>query len=258
MFFDTHAHLDYDLFDADREEMIRRAFEGGVSRVVTIGTDVDSAQRAIRLAENYPNVYAAVGLHPTDARKFDDAMIDVFRQMALYKKIVAIGEIGLDYYWKETPQEIQHHVFRKMIRLAEDLDKPIVIHNREASDDVIRILQEERSSRLRGIMHCFSGDEKLLEASLDLNFFISFAGNLTYKKSALPEIVKKVPADRLLIETDAPFLTPVPYRGKRNEPAYVRYTAEKLAEILGKNIDDIARITSENAAKIFQLSDSIL
>lgn len=254
MFFDTHAHLDYDLFDEDREAMIQRAFDGGVSCIVTIGTDVDSARRAIQLAENYPNVYAAVGLHPTDARKFDEAMIDTFSQMASHKKIVAIGEIGLDYYWKETPPEIQHHVFRKMIRLAAELNKPIIIHNREASDDVIRILQEERSSKLRGIMHCFSGDEQLLEASLDLNFFISFAGNLTYKKSALPAMVKKVPADRLLIETDAPFLTPAPFRGRRNEPAFVRHTAQKMAEILEKNIDDIAHITSENAKKIFQIN----
>lgn len=254
MFFDTHAHLDYDLFDEDREAMIRRALENGVNRIVTIGTDVDSARRAIQLSENYPYVYAAVGLHPTEALQFDETMIDTFRQMATHQKVVAIGEIGLDYYWKETPPDIQHHVFRKMIRLAAEMDKPIIIHNREASEDVIRILQEERSPKLRGIMHCFSGDEKLLETSLNLNFFISFAGNLTYKKSALPDIAKKVPAERLLIETDAPFLTPVPFRGKRNEPSYVRHTAQKLADTLGKTIDDIATITSENANRIFQIA----
>ena len=257
MFIDTHAHLDNELFDADREAMIERAFEQGVEKIVTIGTDMDSCRRVIQLSEKYSQVFAVIGHHPTDGIGFKDTMIDTLRQMAEYEKVVAIGEIGLDYYWKDTPPEIQHTVFRKMIGLACELDLPIVIHNREADADLIRILKDEKAvqglDNLRGIMHCFSGDEKMLEESLRLNFYISFAGNVTYKKSKLADLVHLVPEDRLLIETDAPYLTPVPFRGKRNESAYVQHTAQKIAEILNKDIALLGRQTSLNACRIFDL-----
>jgi TatD DNase family protein len=218
---------------------------------------MSSCLRAIALAEKYAGVYAVIGLHPTDSAAFRDSMIDEIRVMSKHEKVVAIGEIGLDYYWKDSPPDIQQKVFRKMIRLACELDRPIVIHNREADADVIRILKEEKASHglnnLRGIMHCFSGGETMLKESLALNFYVSFAGNVTYKKSKLIDVVPMVPEDRLLIETDSPYLTPAPFRGQRNEPAHVRYTAGKIAEILKKDPEAIARLTAENAKKIFGL-----
>lgn len=257
MFIDTHAHLDNELFDVDREAMIERAFAQGIDKIVTIGTDMDSCRRAILLAEKYPQVFAVIGHHPTDGIGFKDTMIDTLRQMAEHEKVVGIGEIGLDYYWKDTPPEIQHTVLRKMIGLACELDLPIVIHNREADEDLIRILTEEKKNHgydnLRGIMHCFSGNEKTLEDSLALSFYISFAGNVTYKKSKLADLVPRVPEDRLLIETDAPYLTPVPFRGKRNESAYVLHTATKIAEILKKDIQTLGKQTSANACRVFGL-----
>lgn len=257
MFIDTHAHLDNELFDTDREDMIQRAFMQGVNKIVTIGTDMDSCRRAIGLAEKYPQVFAVIGHHPVDGIGFKDSMLGELREMASHEKVVAIGEIGLDYHWKDTPPEIQHKVFRKMIGLACELDLPIVIHNREADADLIRILSEEKKihnlENMRGIMHCFSGDEKMLEESLALNFYISFAGNVTYKKSKLVAVVPRVPEDRLLIETDSPYLTPVPFRGKRNEPAYVRHTAQKIAEILKKDLASLGQQTCLNASRIFGL-----
>jgi len=255
MFIDTHAHLDYELFDEDREAMIQRAWDSGVERIITIGTNLESSRRAIGLAKEHDKVFAVIGVHPTEAQGFRDDDLVVLREMVCNPKVVGIGEIGLDYYWKETPPEIQHRVFRQLIQFACEADLPIVIHNREASDDVIRIVQEEREknklNNLRGVMHCFSGDEKLLRESLELNFFISFAGNITYKKSLLPELLKKVPLDRILIETDAPFLTPVPFRGKRNEPAFIQHTAAKLSETLQSSVLEVGRLTSTNAQKIF-------
>jgi TatD DNase family protein len=259
LFIDTHAHLDYDLFDADREAMIQRAKDEGVETIVTIGTGVASSLRAIALAEKYEHVYAVVGLHPTDAVKFEETMPDQFRQMAQHKKVVGIGEIGLDYHWPDSPKEVQHKVFRRMILLACELDLPIVIHNREADLDVIAILTDEkernRLNHMRGIMHCFSGDEKMLTASLALNFFISFAGNITYKKSMLPELILKTPEGKIVVETDAPFLTPVPHRGRRNESAYIRHTAQKLAEVLNKDLAWVGANTSRNARTIFRLPE---
>ncbi|MBL7993746.1 TatD family hydrolase [bacterium] len=257
MLIDTHAHLDNELFDGDREAMIRRALDGGVDKIITIGTNPESWKRSIRLSEEYEQVYAVIGPHPTDGLQFEDSMIDELRKMAAHEKVVALGEIGLDYYWKETPPPVQYEVFRKMLRLACELDLPVVIHNREADSDLIRIVKEEKKNHhlnnLRGIMHCFSGDEAMLRESLELNFYVSFAGNVTYKKSHLPEVVSMVPDNRLLIETDAPYLTPVPFRGKRNEPAYVRFTAKKISEILDKDEEIIGRQTSLNACSVFGL-----
>lgn len=255
MWFDTHAHLDADRFDEDREAMIRRALDGGVERIVTIGTDVESSRRAIAIAETYDGVFAAVALHPTESNRFDDAVLQTIRELAGHPKVVAIGEIGLDYYWKEATPEAQDRAFRSWIRLACELDKPVVIHNREADADVIRILREEKKAlpNLRGIMHCFSQDAVMLNAALELGFYISFSGNITYKKSSLPAILPSVPADRLLIETDAPYLPPVPFRGKRNEPLYVKHTGEKIAEILGRDQKWLADTTATNARNVFQI-----
>jgi len=253
---DSHLHLDFDRFDNDRTEVIQRAVDGGITKMITIGIDLPTSEAAIKLAETHPAVYAAVGLHPTEAQKFDDTTVAVLKELAQHDKVVAIGEVGLDYYWKETPADVQHLVFRNMIQLANELDLPLIIHNRESSSDIIAILNEEKTllsnNRITGVMHCFSGDTQMLDDSLKLEFHISFAGNLTYKKSNLPELVASIPSERLLVETDAPFLAPVPKRGKRNEPAYTKLVAEKLAEILGCDYSWIAEQTTKNAHSLFR------
>ncbi|MCB0832947.1 MAG: TatD family hydrolase [Bacteroidetes bacterium] len=255
MFVDTHAHIDYSLFDDDRTAMLERAWTGGVEFIVTIGIDMESCERAIRLADEHEHIFAAVGLHPTDAVKADDFTFRRLEELAGHPKVVAIGETGLDYHWQDSPRDVQETVFRESIRLACRLDLPIIIHNREADTDVIRVLADEKKTHdlqnLRGIMHCFSGDEKMLTESIDLGFYISFAGNLTYKKSRLPDVAARVPLSKMLIETDAPFLPPVPMRGKRNEPAYVIHTAQKLAEVLDVAVEDIGQLTSKNARAVF-------
>jgi TatD DNase family protein len=256
---DTHAHLDHERFDADRDAVIERAAAEGIARIVTIGTDPASCERALHLAEQYETVFAVVGLHPTDARLATPAVLDDIRSMANHPRVVGIGETGLDYYWKDSEPAVQQDVFREQIRLACDLDLPMVIHVRQAHEDMLCILEEEKRSRptLRGVMHCFSGDADVLRRSLELDFHISFAGNVTYKKSALTELLPRIPLDRILIETDCPYLPPVPHRGQRNEPAFVRYTAAKVARILGMEESSLAELTSRNAASAFGLPQSL-
>ncbi|MCK6541872.1 TatD family hydrolase [bacterium] len=258
MLFDTHAHLDYDLFDDDREAMIARAREAGVDTIVTIGTNLQSAERAKTIAEKYDFVFFAVAHHPADAHTYQSSMMPHYEKLIQHPKCVAVGETGLDYYWKEAAPEQQLPLFRSFIRMACVYDKPIIIHNREANHDIISVLQEEKEngklSNLRGIMHCFSGDAEAVKQALDLNFYISFSGNITYKKSHLPSIIPMIPHDRILIETDAPFLTPVPHRGKRNESANLRFTAEKLSEINKWTVGETESITSANARRIFGMT----
>ncbi len=251
---DTHAHLDDEAFEPDRHDVITRALERGVRAIVTIGTSLESSRQAIRLAETYPQVYAVIGLHPTHAEQWTVGEEDLWRDLAQHPRVVGIGETGLDYYWKTCPPEVQANVFRIFLRLAKETQKPVVIHNRDASDDVLRIVQEETCPELCGIMHCFSGNADQMRQSLDLNFYISFAGNVTYKKSALSDIVPLVPADRILVETDCPYLTPVPHRGKRNEPAHVFWTAGKIAECRGWTDDETADRLTRNAATVFRLN----
>lgn len=255
MLIDTHAHLDSPKFDSDREEVIARAREAGIDTIVNIGFNRETIPSTMQLTEQYPFIYAAVGWHPTDAIDMrleeDLAWIE---SLCANPKVVAIGEIGLDYYWDTSPKELQHTVFREQIRLARKLNKPIVIHNRDAHEDVVRILREERASEVGGIMHCFSGSKEMAKICLDMNFYISFGGPVTYKNARVPkEALASVPMDRLLVETDAPYLTPHPHRGKRNESAYVRLVAEAAAEIKGLELEQLARITSENARRCLGL-----
>lgn len=249
MLIDTHAHLDSPKFDTDREEVIARAQAAGIDTIVNIGFNRETIPTTMALAEKYPFIYAAVGWHPTDAidMKLEEDLAWI-ESLCAHPKVVAIGEIGLDYYWDTSPKEIQHTVFREQIRLARKLNKPIVIHNRDAHEDIVKLLREERASEVGGIMHCFSGSWEMAKMCLDMNFYISFGGPVTFKNARVPkEVMEKVPLDRILVETDAPYLTPHPHRGQRNESAYVRLVAETAAEIKGLKLEEIAKITSENA-----------
>lgn len=254
MFIDTHAHLDSHKFDGDREAAIRRAQEAGIDTIVNIGFNRETIPSTMALAEQYPFIYAAVGWHPTDADKMNlDEDLAWIEKLCSHPKVVAIGEIGLDYYW-ETPRDIQHIVFREQIRLARKLGKPIVIHNRDAHEDVVRLLREEKAEEVGGIMHCFSGSWETARMCLDMNFDISFGGPVTFTNARVPkEVLSRVPIDRILLETDCPYLAPHPYRGKRNEPAYVPLVAKAAAEIKGISLEEIGYQTSENARVRFSL-----
>ena len=251
MLIDSHAHIQLDRFDADREAVLGRAQEAEVHAIMVIGFDLETSRGAIALAEQYDQIYATVGMHPHDAKNLHDETIHIFRELAAHPKVVALGEMGLDYYRNLSPRPIQKAVFERQLDLAEELDLPIVIHNREAYHDILPILQARRG-RVRGVMHCFSGDVEIMHRSLTLGFYIGIGGPVTYRKSdALQEVAQKVPADALLVETDCPWLAPQFRRGKRNEPAYVRATAEKIAELRGISLEEIGEITTQNFEGLF-------
>ncbi len=259
MLIDTHMHLDDARYDGDREAMIARAREAGVETFITIGCDLTTSHAAVALAEQYPFVYATIGVHPHEVKYIADGWYDELHRLATHRKVVAYGEIGLDYHYHYSPPNEQRTRFREQIGLARELKLPIVIHTREAQEDTIAILREENASEVGGVFHCFSGDAWLAKHALDLGFYLSFSGILTFQNAAmLREIAKTVPIDRLLIETDCPYLTPMPHRGKRNEPAYVRLVAERLAELksveVPLSVEDIGRITTDNARRLFKIS----
>ena len=251
MLIDSHAHIQLDKFDADRGAVLERAQEAGVHAIMVIGFDLETSRGAIVLAEQYDQIYATVGMHPHDAKDLDDEIVRIFRDLAAHPKVLALGEMGLDYYRNLSPRPIQKAAFERQLDLAEELDLPIVIHNREAYHDILPILQG-RHGRVRGVMHCFSGDVEIMQQSLALGFYIGIGGPVTYRKSdALQVVAQKVPADTLLVETDCPWLAPQFRRGKRNEPAYVRATAEKIAELRGISLKKIGEITTQNFEDLF-------
>lgn len=258
-FIDSHCHIDGPEYDADREEVIARALDAGVTAMLNVGTgDPHSGafERAAELAEKHSEIYAAVGVHPHDAKLFDDQAEQVLLSLVRKsKRVIAWGEIGLDYHYDHSPREVQREVFRRQLRLAREQNLPVVIHSREADDDTISILSEELTGYERGgVLHCFGGSLAMAQSAIELGFFISFAGNLTFKKAEdLREVAGQLSLDRLLIETDCPYLTPVPFRGKRNEPARVVETARCLATLHGKELEAIGRITSENFSNLFGL-----
>ncbi len=260
MLIDTHTHLDDARYEEDREAMIARARAADVDTLVTIGCDLSTSRAAVTLADRYPFVYATVGVHPHEVRQIGDDWYDELRRLAAHPKVIGYGEIGLDYHYNHSPPRQQRDRFREQILLAKDLRLPIVLHTREAQDDTIRILKEERASETGGVFHCFAGDAWLVKEALDLGFYVSFSGIVTFPKAvALREVARTVPLDRLLIETDCPYLSPVPYRGKRNEPAYVRMVAETLATVRGTGQDAegwerLAAATSDNARRLFKIA----
>ena len=259
MFIDSHAHIDGPEYDNDRDEVINRAREAGIQAILNIGTgDPHSGalERAVDVAESYPDVYAALGTHPHDARLFDDKAEQRIRELAeRNSRVIAWGEIGLDYHYDNSPRDVQREAFRRQLRAARDRELPAVIHTREADEDTIEILQAEwQGSTVGGIMHCFSGAWNLAKTAMELGFLISFAGNLTFKKANdLREIAARIPLDCLLIETDCPYLSPEPFRGRRNEPARVVEVARCLATIHDRDTQAVATVTTNNFARLFGL-----
>ena len=253
MFVDTHTHLDFDAFDEDREKVIQRAIENQVLAIITIGTDLETSKQAILLAEKYASIYASVGIHPSDCAGAIDKDFDFIKELAAHEKVVAIGEIGLDYYHMHAEKEMQAKAFEKQIRIARELNLPMIIHNRDSHTDMLEILNNEGIKEIGGVMHSFSGDLDFLDKIIALNMHVSFTGNITFKKSTSNELVKKAPVENMLLETDCPFLTPVPLRGKRNEPAFIVHTAKKIAEIKEIELELLGKITSENAKSLFKL-----
>src|SRR5512145_530990 len=238
MLIDTHAHLEMREFNDDRDEVIKRALAAGVKYIVTIGTTVESSRDAVLLAEKHDCVYAAVGIHPHEAKDILHPAYEVVRRFAGHPKVVAYGEIGLDYYYEHTQRTVQQRKFRDMLREARELELPVIVHDRDAHEDTLRILTEEWDPKLGGVMHCFSGDIEFAKRVMELGFHISIAGPVTFPKAqALRDIVKQVPIEQMLVETDAPYLTPHPFRGKRNEPAYVKFTAEEVAKVKGLSFE---------------------
>ncbi len=252
MLFDTHVHLNAEQYNEDLTEVINRALDEGVSEMVVVGFDRPTIEKAMKLCEMYDFIYAAVGWHPVDAIDMTDEDLVWIEELSSHPKVVAIGEMGLDYYWDKSPKEIQKEVFRKQIRLAKKVKLPIIIHNREATADIVDILREEGAEEVGGIMHCYSGSVETARECLEMNFLISLGGPVTFKNAKKPkEVAQEIPLDRLLIETDAPYLAPHPYRGKRNEPAYVKLVAEQIAELKGITFEEVAKATTRNAKKLF-------
>lgn len=255
MLFDTHVHLNADQFNEDLEEVIERALRQGVKNMVVVGFDRPTINRALELAEAYSFLYASVGWHPVDAIDMTDDDLAWLEELASHPKVVALGEMGLDYYWDKSPKEIQKEVFRKQIRLAKKVKLPIIIHNREATLDILDILKEEDAAEVGGIMHCFSGSVEVAKECLKMNFYISLGGPVTFKNAKKPkEVAKEIPLDRLLIETDCPYLAPHPYRGKRNEPSYVSLVAEEIAKLKELSYEEVVQKTYDNARQIFHLT----
>ena len=251
---DTHCHLEMNAFEGDRDDVITRAREAGIEAFLSIGSDFEGNKGAVELAEKHDDIYAVVGMHPHDAKDFTKEVFDQIKIWSAHRKVVGIGEIGLDYHYDYSAREVQRDVFRQQLDYSRETGLPVVVHCRDASEDMLAILKD--SGVCQGVMHCFSGDNDMAERVLAMGFHISFAGQITFKKaSRLREIAKTIPDERLLVETDAPFLAPEPLRGKRNEPAFIVHTARLLAELRGVSQEDIDRITTLNAKRLFQIGE---
>lgn len=253
MLFDSHAHIDDEKFDADREAVITRAVENGVTRLVNIGADMISSLRSVELAEQYNMIYAAVGVHPHEVDKMAASDYDVLAEWIKRPKVVAVGEIGLDYYYDLSPRDVQRRHFIQQLDLARQMHMPVVIHDRDAHGDTMDILKREGKG-LTGVVHCFAGSMEMAADLIKMGWYIGVDGPVTFKNAAkLPEIMKQVPLERILVETDSPYLTPVPLRGKRNEPAYVKYVAEYVAALRKIEFEEFARVTTQNVCQLFKI-----
>lgn len=254
MAIDTHAHLEMKEFDQDRREVIGRARAAGVKAIITVGTTLEDCRKALALAEDYEDIWAAVGIHPHEVKGCGRRECEEIRDLARREKVVAVGEIGLDFHYEFSPRDEQQRFFAAQLDVAEELDLPVIVHDRQAHRETLAILEPYRG-RLRGVLHCFSGDVKMAYRCLDMGFFLSVAGPVTYKNATvLREVAKAIPADRLLIETDCPYLAPLPHRGKRNEPAFVVETAAFLAGLRGVSREELEDQTERNARALFGMN----
>lgn len=255
MLIDTHCHLEMEAFDDDRDEVVKRANDVNIKYIINIGSDREGNIKGLEVSSKYPCVYSSVGIHPHDAETLDESLYNELKTWVKQPKVIAIGEIGLDYHYLYSPKEAQIEAFKKQIALARDSSLPIIIHSRDAKNDTIRILQEEASG-IEGVLHCFSGSKDMAKKAVEMGFYISIAGPVTFKNAKnLREIAQLIPDEHLLIETDAPYLSPVPMRGKRNEPSFLKHIASTLAEIRGVGISDIERITTLNAMRLFKIGE---
>ncbi len=253
-FIDSHAHLDDERFKTDRDELISSLYENDVEAVLNPGADLSSSKESVLMAEKYSFVYAAVGCHPHDTKYMSDEYLNIFKELAKNNKVIGIGEIGLDYYYDNSDRDTQKKWFREQIRLAKELDLPYIVHDRDAHEDILKIMKEEYYDGARGILHCYSGSVELSKEFIKIGFYISLGGPVTFKNARVPKLVaKEIPFDKLLIETDSPYLTPEPFRGKRNEPKYVKYVAEEIARIRNVSINEVAEKTKENFKTLFNL-----
>ncbi len=252
MIFDTHAHYDDDAFAQDRDELLNSLFDKGVGYIIDPGCDLESSRAAISLAERYKNIHAAVGFHPEELEKYNETGYTEMQALASHPKCVAIGEIGLDYYWDDTRREEQKALFRRQIGLALSMDKPVIIHDREAHGDCLEIVRAY--PELRGVFHCYSGSAEMAKELLSKGWYLGFDGPITYKNARKAiEVLEICPLDRILLETDSPYLSPVPVRGKRNDSGNLRYVCQKAAEVKNVSTEEIARVTCENAKRLFNI-----
>lgn len=256
MFIDTHAHIQDVKFKDDLPQVLQRSKDASVEKIICVGYDYNSSYQAVNLAKEYEEVYAVIGIHPHDAKSYTEEIGAKLFKLAKEPKVVAIGEMGLDFYRDLSPRDVQSQVFKEQIKIAQELYKPIVIHDRDAHQEVLDIIKKEQAGKNEGVMHCYSGHVPLAIELMKLGFYISFAGPITYKNARKThEVAAKIPVEKILIETDCPYLTPEPYRGKRNEPANVVEVAKKVAEIRGKTVEEIGYMTSLNAKKLFRIEN---
>src|SRR5512135_1401155 len=256
MLIDSHAHIQGKEYAGETADVIARAREAGVEMIIAVGGagDMSSNTEAVALAARFENIYATVGMHPHDAKDVGSEDLAKLKDLAAHSKVVAVGETGLDYYYSHSPHGVQQRVFGQFIDMARDTDLPIVVHERDAAHDAVELLRSEGEGRLHGVIHCFTGNYEAACAYLDLGFYLSFTGIITFKNAeALRQVVRRVPLERILVETDSPYLTPVPHRGKRNEPAYVRQVAETIATVKGVAFDQVATLTTNNARTLFKI-----
>jgi len=257
MLIDSHAHLEMPDFGRDLEQVIQRAKESGVGYIFTVGTEKRDWKKALEIAESHPSIYAILGVHPHHAKDIDDQTYPILRRLCRNGRVKAYGEIGLDFFRNLSPRDLQLKKFREQIGLAKELGLPIVVHDRQAHEETLEILRSEKAEECGGIIHCFSGDYEMARTCVEMGFYISIPGNITFRNAeGLRQVVKKIPLESLLVETDAPFLTPEPFRGRRNEPSYVRYAAEKVAETKNVSFEKVAEVTTENALRVYRLQSA--
>ena len=256
MLIDSHAHIQGKEYAGEAAAVIERARAAGVEQIIAVGGagDMSSNSDAVALADSFVNIYATVGMHPHDAKDVGPDELEKLKDLALHPKVIAVGETGLDYYYNHSPRDVQRRVFAQFIHMARETELPIVVHERDAASDGAELLRSEGEKKLRGVIHCFTGNYEAARAYLDLGFYISFTGIITFKNAqALRDVVRQIPLERMLVETDSPYLTPVPHRGKRNEPAYVRLVAATVASVKAVTLEEVARVTTDNTRQLFRI-----